>query len=222
MTAVQYALDGTCDVDECPNRPHARRMCNKHYLRWKRAHLRAGLPLPDGLGPEPRPVAEIAGNTPHDARYRERTRQRIRRNSKVNAAGCWVWERAVDRDGYGITGTPKRDSAHRAAYLAFKGPIAAGAVIDHRCHTDDHHCLGGSDCQHRRCVNPDHLELVTPDENTRRGRSPSAVNAKKTHCHRGHEFNAKNTINRPDGRACRACHNATSAASKRRRKEAQR
>jgi hypothetical protein len=64
---------------------------------------------------------------------------------------------------------------------------------------------------HRRCVNPEHLEPVTSAVNTRRGRSPSAVNARKTHCVRGHEFTPQNTAwkvstARPrPRRLCRAC-----------------
>ena len=36
------------------------------------------------------------------------------------------------------------------------GPIPAGMVIDHLC-------------RNRNCVRPDHLEVVTPAQNTRRG-----------------------------------------------------
>jgi hypothetical protein len=39
-----------------------------------------------------------------------------------------------------------------------------------------------------------------------RGESPSAVNARRTHCHRGHPFNEENTYIRPNGqRTCIAC-----------------
>lgn len=155
--------------------------------------------------------------------YRERTRQRIRRYSATDPmTGCWLWQKALDRDGYGVMQALRRDSAHRVAYLAFIGPIPDGRVLDHTCHSTDTSCPSGNDCQHRRCVNPAHLEPVTPGENTQRGTSPSALNARKTHCHRGHEFTQENTYIRPDGRACRACQSAASSAYKRRKREAQR
>jgi hypothetical protein len=49
---------------------------------------------------------------------------------------------------------------------------------------------------------------VTHKENLLRSDSPPAVNARKTHCIRGHEFTPANTVRRPSrprARACRAC-----------------
>ncbi|MEU2236123.1 hypothetical protein [Streptomyces vietnamensis] len=126
---------------------------------------------------------------------------------------------ALDRDGYGVIQATRRDSAHRIAYLVFRGSIERGLVIDHTCHTSDTSCPGGSECLHRRCVNPAHLELVEPGENTRRGKSPSALNAQKTHCRHGHQFTPDNTVIRDDGRACRACGRHAAAAYRRRKKE---
>lgn len=48
-------------------------------------------------------------------------------------------------------------------------------------------------CRNRRCVNPTHMEVVTPNENWRRGASPVGINARKTHCKHGHEFTPENT-----------------------------
>lgn len=78
--------------------------------------------------------------------------------------GCWVWQRAVLKTGYGslrIAGRTVR--AHRHYYEKHRGPIPQGLVLDHLC-------------RNRRCVNPDHLEPVTFEENCRRG-----AQAKLTH-----------------------------------------
>ncbi len=70
------------------------------------------------------------------------------------------------------------------------GPIPAGMQVDHLC-------------RNTRCCNPAHLELVTPRENTLRGVSPSAVNARKTHCEK-HDLPYQRVAN-PRERARRFC-----------------
>jgi hypothetical protein len=107
------------------------------------------------------------------------------------ATGCWIWQRAVSSTGYGILAG---QLAHRAVYERHRGPVPAGLELDHRC-------------RNRACVNPDHLEPVTHRENQRRGAAPNGINARKTHCIRGHEFTPANTYIRPDNgnRQCRIC-----------------
>ena len=157
----------------------------------------------------------LDGTAWDDEEYRVDVRNRIKEHSTPSPeTGCWIWQRALDRDGYGVMQATRRDSAHRVAYLAFIGPIPDGRVLDHTCHSTDRTCPGGNDCLHRRCVNPAHLEPVTPGENTQRGTSPSALNARKTHCHRGHEFTPENTYVWSGGRSCRACQRLAVAAYK--------
>jgi hypothetical protein len=60
-------------------------------------------------------------------------------------------------------------------------------------------------CRVRGCVNPDHLEVVTGATNTLRGISSPAINARKTHCRRGHEFTPENTYIDRGSRRCKAC-----------------
>jgi hypothetical protein len=80
------------------------------------------------------------------------------------------------------------------------GPVDAALELDHLC-------------RNRACVNPAHLEPVTPAENTRRSPiAPASINARKTCCPKGHLYDAKNTrINRKGGRHCRTCEYAMQA-----------
>lgn len=69
---------------------------------------------------------------------------------------CWYLEGASRDNGYGtFTASGARFSAHRFAYTAFVGPIPHGYEIDHLCGD-------------RVCVRPEHLDLVTRQENLSR------------------------------------------------------
>lgn len=98
--------------------------------------------------------------------------------SKVDTSGdCWEWTASKGRDGYGRfamkPGSPAL--AHRIAWQFEHGFIPKGMQLDHLC-------------RNRGCVNPDHLEVVDNRENTLRGIGPTAVNAAKTTCKRGHSL----------------------------------
>jgi hypothetical protein len=101
---------------------------------------------------------------------------------KVDKTGkCWLWTASkVPRSGYGqiSVGIGKEKVprlAHRVAWELLRGPIPAGMVLDHLC-------------RNRACVNPDHLEVVNNKTNTLRGTGPTAINAQKTSCKRGHSL----------------------------------
>jgi len=121
--------------------------------------------------------------------------------------GCWEWTAATTKDGYGRFGTQK---AHRWIYEQMIGPIPPGRTIDHTCHSGDPTCELGSQCPHRRCVNPAHMQIVTPRENFAMRRKPGPKKGSKmtprTRCLKGHPLTEANIYISPDGRRrCRIC-----------------
>lgn len=109
--------------------------------------------------------------------------------------GCWIWSGSLNHKGYGsFMGEGGRGGrvvlAHRWSHETFIGPIPEGFQVDHLCRV-------------RACVNPAHLESVTPRTNTLRSDSVSAINARKTHCKKGHEFTEDNLF--PSTRVERVC-----------------
>ena len=136
----------------------------------------------------------------------ETAEARFLAKAEVAPNGCWLWTATLINSGYGrFWFNGKTELAHRVAYELFVGEIPAGLTIDHTCHTRE--CNGGVICEHRRCVNPDHLEPVTQRINLLRGNTIIAANAAKTHCLRGHEFTVSNTVWYKDrlGRPFRYC-----------------
>lgn len=69
---------------------------------------------------------------------------------------CWLWTGTISPAGYGSfsNSTHGTQIAHRIAYSKVHGPIPEGMFIDHKCHV-------------RECVNPEHLRLATPQQNSR-------------------------------------------------------
>lgn len=125
---------------------------------------------------------------------------RLTEHAAANPDGCWIWEGAVNRWGYGQTtvgnGTKRGRTCvvHRESYERLVGAIPEGLQVDHLC-------------RNRRCYNPKHLEPVSIAENVLRGEGPGAKNRRKTHCYKGHEFTPENTmiVSTTGERRCRMC-----------------
>lgn len=108
--------------------------------------------------------------------------------------------------GYGrLTVGGVRWRAHRYAWTVERGPIPDGLVVHHVC-------------GNKLCVNPSHMELVTPGEHILRPDSTAGRERAKTHCPHGHPYSRENTFVRPNGgRFCRECGRIRMRAYKRRK-----
>lgn len=94
--------------------------------------------------------------------------------SKVNKNGpisehspelgpCWIWVGGLSSHGYGWISTKSRTAslAHRISWFLLKGDIPEGFEPDHLCRV-------------RKCVRPEHVELVTHAVNISRGIGPTS------------------------------------------------
>lgn len=104
---------------------------------------------------------------------------------------CWLWTGAKISTGYGeIHVDQSMKLAHRVSWEMASGPIPRNMTIDHLCRV-------------RSCVNPEHMEIVTAAENTRRGQRDAV--AARTHCFKGHPWTPENTLQSNGRRRCRTC-----------------
>lgn len=108
--------------------------------------------------------------------------------------GCWLCVSSNNKLGYARIRHHRRFiGAHRVSYEMSRGSIPDGLEIDHLCRVT---------C----CVNPDHLEAVTPLENQRRRRS-AALRQRGFCCLNGHPVRPENVYRHPISgfQGCREC-----------------
>ena len=107
------------------------------------------------------------------------------------------------RIGVKIDGVWRMRAFHREMYLAYKGDIPDKYVIDHLCRT-------------RCCINVDHLEAVTNEENIRRGDRPSYYTDT---CNKGHVLaDVGYHLFKGNRKACKECRKLSMRAYRRRLK----
>lgn len=212
----------TCSVNGCASKILARGWCSKHYQRWlktgdpeyasnrtdterhagkvcevqgcesaRRKRLWCdshywrwrmhGDPLHGG------PVRSLPSGSPEERFW-----------ARVDRSGaCWFWTGTSHSDGYGTFRVDgKRVYAHRYSYELHGGHIPSGFHIDHLCRNPP-------------CVNPRHLEPVTPQVNIARGISAEVnrmLAKDRAMCGNGHLW-IENEYLPPDGssRQCRGC-----------------
>ena len=115
---------------------------------------------------------------------------------------CWIWTGEITHKGYGRArlADRKAKAAHRMSWELSTGlPWPEGKISRHTCDNPP-------------CVNPAHIIPGTIAENNAdmwersRQAGPPAVNAKKTHCIRGHELSGDNVFEQVGGkRGCKEC-----------------
>jgi hypothetical protein len=89
-----------------------------------------------------------------------RTPKKYVEEDRGHGTPCWMWQLWTTDEGYGkisldVDGAVRSKLAHRWTWEQRNGPIPPGMHLDHLC-------------KQPGCVNPDHLEIVTPAENARR------------------------------------------------------
>ena len=102
----------------------------------------------------------------------------------------------MDKDGYGIATRmfiegKEVKRAHRIAFFLARGFLPK--LLDHVV------------CDAEPCCNPGHMEPSTDEKNTLRGSGPTAQNAKKTHCPKGHIYDQTYRVKGRVWRRCSRC-----------------
>ena len=115
-------------------------------------------------------------------------------------SGCWFWCGAINQSGYGLVrGVYKNEAAHRVVYKMVTGSELEDMELHHKC-------------KNRGCVNPSHLQEITPKKHREMHLQTYPKKLKK-HCRNGHDFGVTNTQihtnNKYVTRRCAICRRAS-------------
>jgi hypothetical protein len=167
---MQPQSSGTCVDCGTPltTRPGRYQRCRSCGIRAGYARTRVGLtgPNPTGLCQcgcgELTPIAQKSDQRrgyvkDHPIRYiNGHQKKRPLAYTLDVETNCWMWEGAVDDQGYAqIKRGGRGGHGHRVVWEETHGPVPDGLELDHIC-------------KRRRCINPDHLEAVTHATNCQR------------------------------------------------------
>ena len=80
---------------------------------------------------------------------------------KEDEKGCWNWLGTIDSEGYGRyhIGNARNRLAHRIVYMEYLNIQKIELDIKHK---HIHHI-----CENKKCVNPQHLQVLTPSDHGR-------------------------------------------------------
>lgn len=113
--------------------------------------------------------------------------------SKVHKTdSCWFWMAGKNGNGYGYFWFENASvPAHRWIYCFFNGRLGYDIELHHKCQTPT-------------CVNPDHLQPLTPSEHIKK-HGMTFWQSNKTTCPNGHPYSGNNLYVCRKKRYCRIC-----------------
>lgn len=127
----------------------------------------------------------------------EKDKERFQSKIEIDSSGCWNWKGSNWANGtLRFKAQGKDIPARRYSFMISKGEIPSEMIVTQTC-------------KNPKCVNPDHLTLITAQES-----SLQRSHATKTHCAQGHLLEGDNLYIRAgrDGktkRSCRICRQAS-------------